>query len=358
MGVRAEGAALGDLDGGGDRFRQIGKQRDHFGAALEAMLGIELAAVGFGQQPAFRDADQRIMRFVVGGGGEIGLVGGDQRKALAIGEIDQHRLGHALLRHAVALQFHIEAVAEQAMQRVEPRGGEMALARRDGAIERPAGSAGERDDALGLAFQPFELEPRRLVWRRVEEGARGQPHQAAIAGLARGQQHDALARGRRIGVAGAMVGVAEIDGERAADDRLDAGSRELFGEFQHTEHVVGVGERQRGLLVGFGKIGHARQAESRLPAANRSSVRASARSRERPRVIPSWHPEWGRRAPKSTAPIRAARSFPVILRARVSPRLFRSAAEGREHGIHIPSAAEYGFWVRSLRSRPGMTRGY
>ena len=31
--VRAEGAALGDLDGGGERLRQIGKQRDHFGAA-------------------------------------------------------------------------------------------------------------------------------------------------------------------------------------------------------------------------------------------------------------------------------------------------------------------------------------
>ena len=31
------------------------------------------------------------------------------------------------------------------------------------------------------------------------------------------------------------------------------------------------------------------------------------------------------------------------------------AAEGREPGIHISNAAEYGFRVRSLRSRPGMT---
>ncbi len=56
-----------------------------------------------------------------------------------------------------------------------------------------------------------------------------------------------------------MIGVAEIDGQRAADDRLDAGAGHFFGEFQPTEHVVGVGERQRWLLVGFGEVGQARQ---------------------------------------------------------------------------------------------------
>ena len=67
MRARAEGAALGDLDRVGERLRQIGEQRAHFGAALEAVLGVELAAVGFGEQPAFGDADQRVMRLVVGG---------------------------------------------------------------------------------------------------------------------------------------------------------------------------------------------------------------------------------------------------------------------------------------------------
>ncbi len=171
-GVRAEGATLGDLDGVGDRLRQIGEQFAHFGAALEAVLGVELAAVGLRQHAPFRDADQRVVGFVIGGAGEIRLVGRDQRHAFGIGEIDQHRLGHALVGGAVALQLDVEAVAEQAVQRVEPRGGEMALPRRDRAIERPAGPAGERDDALGFALQPLELEARRLVRRRVEEGAR------------------------------------------------------------------------------------------------------------------------------------------------------------------------------------------
>ena len=120
------------------RLRQIGEQRDHLGAALEAVLGIELAAVAFGEHAPFRDADQRVMRFMVGGAGEIRFVGSDQREAFAVGQIDQHRFGHALVGGAVALQLDIKPVAEQAVQRVEPRGGEMALAGGDCRIERPA----------------------------------------------------------------------------------------------------------------------------------------------------------------------------------------------------------------------------
>ena len=165
MRARTERAALGDLDGRGQRLRQIGKQRGHFGARLEAMLGVELAAVALGQQAAFGDADERVVRFVILRGGEVRLVGGDQRNAFAVGEIDQHRLDALLGRGAVALQFDIEPVAEQREQRIEPAGGEMALPGGDSRIERTAWAAGERDDAVGLAFEPGELEARRLVRR-------------------------------------------------------------------------------------------------------------------------------------------------------------------------------------------------
>ena len=37
--ARPEGAALRDLDRRGDRLGQIGEQRGHFGAGLEAVLG-------------------------------------------------------------------------------------------------------------------------------------------------------------------------------------------------------------------------------------------------------------------------------------------------------------------------------
>ena len=103
---------------------------------------------------------------------------------------------------------------------------------------------------------------RALVRRIFEIGARRQPHQAAIAVLARGEQHDArpdIATDRP-----AVFLVAEIDAERAADDRLDAGARHLLGEFQRTEHVVGVGQRQRRLAVLFGKLGKARDGQRAL----------------------------------------------------------------------------------------------
>ena len=262
MRVRAERTALGNFHRTGERLRQIGEQFAHLGAGLEAMFGGELAAVALRDEAAFGDANQRVVRLVVGDGGEVRLVGGDQRKLVVVGEIDQHRLGHAFGAGAVALQLDIKPVAEQAHQRIEARGGEMALAGGDGLVERTAGAAGERDDAAGLALEPFELEPWRLVRRRIEEGARGQPHQAAIAGLGGGEQHDARAFGSRIGGgARPVIAVAEIDRQRAADDRLDAGGGELLGEFERAEHVVGVGERERRLLVGFRQLGQARDGE-------------------------------------------------------------------------------------------------
>jgi hypothetical protein len=44
--------------------------------------------------------------------GEIDVVGGDQRRVVLIGPVDQARLGGRLARQAVALQLDIEAVAE------------------------------------------------------------------------------------------------------------------------------------------------------------------------------------------------------------------------------------------------------
>ena len=89
--------------------------------------------------------------------------------------------------------------------------------------------------------------------RRFQERPRVQPHQAAIAALARRQQHDPRRRrGQRIARVGVLV--AEIDRELAADDRLDAIAGQLVGEFQRPEHVVGVGQRQRRLAVRLGEF--------------------------------------------------------------------------------------------------------
>ncbi len=103
---------------------------------------------------------------------------------------------------------------------------------------------------------------RVLLRGGVEISARAKPHQAAIALLGAGEQHDALERGRDRRIAG--LDVAEIDPKRAADNRLDAVARQLFGEFERTEHVVGVGERQRRLAVLLGELGEPRNGERAL----------------------------------------------------------------------------------------------
>jgi len=99
------------------------------------------------------------------------------------------RLHGALGRCAVALQFDIEAVAEQRLQLLAARLRERVLAARNGAIERAAGPAGERDQPAGLALEPGQLEMRPFLLRRIQIGARAQPHQAAIARFAAGQEH-------------------------------------------------------------------------------------------------------------------------------------------------------------------------
>ena len=98
-------------------FRQIGEQGHHLRAALEPVLRRKLAAVAVGDDPAVGDTKQRVVCFIILAFGEERLVGGDQWDAAAVGEFDQRRFGGALGGHAVALQFDIEPVAEQPLQR-------------------------------------------------------------------------------------------------------------------------------------------------------------------------------------------------------------------------------------------------
>ena len=250
---RPERTTLGDLDGGSQRFRNVGKQDRHFGAGLEAVVGRQLFAIGLGDQAAAGDTQQRIVRLVIVGAGKIRLVGRDQRQALGIGEIDQAGFDAALLVDAVALQFDIEAVAEQVRQPVAAGRGQRGMIAMQRQRDRTLGAAGQRDQILRIPLEPFELDMRGLVNRRLLERPRVQPHQAAIAALARRQQHDSRRRGgQRIARVGILV--AEIDREFQADDRLDAIARHLVGEFQRPEHVVGIGERQRRLAISLGEF--------------------------------------------------------------------------------------------------------
>ena len=193
------------------------------------------------------------MRLVIVIAGEIRLVGRDQRQPLGVGEIDQAGFDATLLVDAVALQFDIEAIAEQIRQPVAARGSQCGVIAMQRQRDRPIRTAGQRNQILRLALEPFELDMRGLMDRRFQERPRVQPHQAAIAALARRQQHDSRRR-RRQRIARIGILVAEIDRKLQPDDRLDAVARHLVGEFQRPEHVVGIGQRQRRLAIGLGEF--------------------------------------------------------------------------------------------------------
>ena len=150
------GAAARNLDGMSEHLRQIAEQLDHLGPAFEVVFGRELTAVAFCEQTPFGNADQRIVRFVILHVREEGLIGGHQRHAFVVGEVDQRRLAVAFCRCSVPLQFHVEPVAKEPEQRVKAISREMTLPGGDCCIERTTWTACERDDFRRLPFQPFE----------------------------------------------------------------------------------------------------------------------------------------------------------------------------------------------------------
>ena len=118
-GARPVGAAARDLDRAVGCLRQVGEQGQHLRPRLEAVLGRELPPLALADNRALGDADQRVMRLVVRQRGEIRLVGGDERQAAVVGEIDKRAFDLALLGQAMALQLDVEAAVEQPLQHGE-----------------------------------------------------------------------------------------------------------------------------------------------------------------------------------------------------------------------------------------------
>ena len=261
--ARSECAAPCDFDGRGDRLGQVGKEASHLRAGLEAMLGRELAPIGFGYEAPLSDADERIVGLVLLLGRKERCVGSDERDAARIGKRDQRRLGVAFGADAVALQLDVEPITEQPLERRAAGLREMALPGGNGRVERAARPTSQSNQSVGVTLEPRQAQMRRFVRRGFKECPGIEPHETAIAVLARGEQNDPRAihgasRTRK------RVLIGKIHGQRATDDRLDAHRRQLVGEFKRTEHVVGVGERKRRLTVGLGEFAQARDAQGAL----------------------------------------------------------------------------------------------
>jgi hypothetical protein len=100
------------------------------------------------------------MGFMVLAPGKAGLVGRNDRNAARIGHLEQSSLGGAVI--AMALQLNVEPVPEQLHERVAARLRERPLPGHDRLVERAAGAAGERDQAVGRTLKPGDLGVRPL----------------------------------------------------------------------------------------------------------------------------------------------------------------------------------------------------
>ncbi len=195
------------------------------------------------------------MRFMVRRPGKIGLVGRRQRQAETICERDKLGLDQALAVEPMALDLDIEPGPESLGEALEAAFRQVAERPSQRPVDRPAGPAGQRDQALGV-FQRGEGKMRVVALLGIEPQSRDEAHEIAVAGLALRQEDD---WGARIVPLDATPegrgGIGEIDRHLRADDRLDAALGELLRKFERAEQIVGVGDRERRHGVGLGELG-------------------------------------------------------------------------------------------------------
>ena len=176
-------------------------------AGLNQCSGVTRRRSRLGQGAALGDAEQRVMRLVHLGLGEIDVVGGDDRQAgLRRPAPAAPARSRASIGQAVAVQFHRQAVGEGLLQRgQQPRGGVAPALRqqpreRAGACRRSAGSAPAacaqqgrsrmQGSARGIARQV--ARPRRAAG-----GCRAPPHPSPARRSGRAAARVGLAAGRR-----------------------------------------------------------------------------------------------------------------------------------------------------------------
>ncbi len=224
------------------RLGQIGEQLRHLGSTLEPVLGRQPAALLLADLSAIGDAQQDVVRLVVGGVDEVHVVGRDQRQTALEGEVDQGRLDLLLGREPVAHQLDVKPAREQRREPGQQRLAETAVAVQQCPAERPLGATGERDQPVRGARQVIEPDLRRAAIT-AEIGATQQLQQVLVAALALDQ--DRQPGGRRGPAVGAR-GVVDGQRQQTADQRLHARLGGLLADRERVEQIGPIGDPDRG----------------------------------------------------------------------------------------------------------------
>ena len=210
-------------------------------------------------------AQQRVVRLRVFGARVVAVVGREQRRAELRGDLDQLRVGLVLRGDAVVLQLDEEVVAPEDVLQLAgllQRGLEVAGEQRLQHV--PTEAAGAGDDAFAVVGEDLPVD-LRLAVVALEERAARELDQVAVAGVVLGEQREVVPRLlAALALAAGVVDLAAgVDALVAAlvrhvrlepDDGRDAGLLARGVERQDAVHVAVVGDAERRLLVGRGRL--------------------------------------------------------------------------------------------------------
>ena len=185
--------ALGDPERVVARFGELGEQRPHLGGRLDVeLLAVELEAVRVALQRAGLHAQQGVVRVGVVLFGVVRVVGGEQRRAEPLRDVEQRTNRRLLLVDAVVLQLHEEVIAaEDVLEAAGRLVGGIEFAGEQELAHETAETAGGGDDALVMALEEIPVGAR-LVVVAVEVRLARDLHQVVVADVVLGEHREVV----------------------------------------------------------------------------------------------------------------------------------------------------------------------
>ena len=240
-------AAACDFDRVGDGGRHVGEQRLHLGRRLEILLARKAPDPALvAEDLAFGDAHARFMRFVVIGPGELHRMGGDHRKVQPRGQLHRRRNVRLVVTPVGALQLQIEPVREERGQVQRDVGRARFVALHQRLADRASLRARQRDQAVRQLGQPFGPADRLIFHRIAGPGARQQLAKIEVPLPVLHQKHHARKLRR--------VLAQPLHHHFGAKHRLDSAAARFLVELDAAEQVAQVGDGQRRLAIGRGRL--------------------------------------------------------------------------------------------------------
>jgi len=191
------------------------------------------------------------MRIVEIAIGKIGVIGRDERQVMPIGQLDEAWLGPRLFRGPVAHQLDIKPVRKQSRQLCQDGFGGFCLTFRQKAASRTLRPTCQAQKSLTGLRQVRTSDHRLSRHFTCEIGSANELQKVAVARFVLRQQHDPIRFGQASPRSAALACTVALQGDLAADDRLNARRGTGCRDFKGAEQIAGIGDGDRGHAFGL-----------------------------------------------------------------------------------------------------------